>query len=85
MFRQMDLKGQSQVDTKLKSTHQNTVNTIRAYDEANGQVQSFSSKYPLMIFCRASRLISNVQRAVLMVVLWFGPSKLDLSLIGTWK
>lgn len=45
MFRQMDLKGQSQVDTKLKSTHQNTVNTIRVYEEANGQVQSFSSKY----------------------------------------
>lgn len=47
MFRQMDLKGQSQVDTKLKSTHQNTVNTLRAYDEAGGQVRSFSSKeYP---------------------------------------
>lgn len=44
MFRQMDLKGQSQVDTKLKSTHQNTVNTLRAYDEAGGQVRSFSSK-----------------------------------------
>lgn len=44
MFRQMDLKGQTQVDTKLKSTHQNTVNTVRAFDESNGQVRSFSSK-----------------------------------------
>lgn len=44
MFRQMDLKGQSQVDTKLKSTHQNTVNTLRAYEEVDGQVRSFSSK-----------------------------------------
>lgn len=45
MFRQMDLKGQTQVDTKLKSTHQNTVNTVRAFDESNGQVRSFSSEY----------------------------------------
>lgn len=44
MFRQMDLKGQTQVDTKLKSTHQNTVNTVRAFDESNGQVRSFSSE-----------------------------------------
>ena len=44
MFRQMDLKGQAQADTKLKSTHQNTVHTIRAHEEANGAVSSFSSK-----------------------------------------
>ncbi|KAJ5709890.1 hypothetical protein N7493_009482 [Penicillium malachiteum] len=43
MFRQMDLKGQTQVDTKLKSTHQNTVNTVRVYEEAGGQVRSFST------------------------------------------
>ncbi|KAI2788515.1 Actin-related protein 2/3 complex subunit 1 [Penicillium oxalicum] len=43
MFRQMDLKGQSSVDTKLKSTHQNTVNTIRVFEESNGQVSSFST------------------------------------------
>lgn len=48
MFRQMDLKGQTQVDTKLKSTHQNTVNTVRVFEEANGQVRSFSSKEPLI-------------------------------------
>jgi actin related protein 2/3 complex subunit 1A/1B len=44
MFRQMDLKGQTAMDTKLKSTHQNTVNTIRVFEEADGQVSSFSSK-----------------------------------------
>ncbi|KAJ5500542.1 Lipase class 3 [Penicillium expansum] len=43
MFRQMDLKGQAQADTKLKSTHQNTVHTIRAHEEANGVVSSFST------------------------------------------
>jgi actin related protein 2/3 complex subunit 1A/1B len=43
MFRQMDLKGQAQADTKLKSTHQNTVHTIRAHEEANGVVRSFST------------------------------------------
>ncbi|KAJ5774622.1 hypothetical protein N7457_009518 [Penicillium paradoxum] len=43
MFRQMDLKGQTQSDTKLKSTHQNTVHTIRVHDGANGAVSSFST------------------------------------------
>ncbi|OQE14242.1 hypothetical protein PENSTE_c037G05938 [Penicillium steckii] len=43
MFRQMDLKGQAQVNTKLKSTHQNTVNAVRAFQESNGQVTSFST------------------------------------------
>lgn len=47
MFRQMDLKGQTTADTKLKSTHQNTVNTVRVFEEANGQVSSFSSKSTL--------------------------------------
>lgn len=51
MFRQMDLKGQASVDTKLKSTHQNTVNTIRTFEEANGQVRSFSSKYSHGVRC----------------------------------
>jgi hypothetical protein len=44
----MDLKGQAQADTKLKSTHQNTVHTIRAHEEANGVVRSFSSKLSLL-------------------------------------
>lgn len=44
MFRQMDLKGQTQADTQLKTTHQNTISTIRAYEESNGSVRKFSSK-----------------------------------------
>lgn len=44
MFRQMDLKGQASVDTKLKSTHQNTINTVRVFGDGNGHVRSFSSK-----------------------------------------
>jgi hypothetical protein len=44
MFRQMDLKGKTKDDTQLKTTHQNTINTIRAYDESSGSVQKFSSK-----------------------------------------
>lgn len=44
MFRQMDLRGQTQADTQLKTTHQNTVSTIRVFDDANGSVSKFSSK-----------------------------------------
>lgn len=47
MFRQMDLKGQTQADTQLKTTHQNTISTIRAYENTNGAVSKFSSKKPL--------------------------------------
>ncbi|OGM40868.1 putative actin-related protein 2/3 complex subunit 1A [Aspergillus bombycis] len=42
MFRQMDLKGQTQADTQLKTVHQNTINTVRIYEEANGVVSKFS-------------------------------------------
>lgn len=59
MFRQMDLKGQAQVNTKLKSTHQNTVNTVRAFQESNGQVSSFSSKYILRNFGKQKRNTDN--------------------------
>lgn len=45
MFRQMDLKGQSQTDTQLKTVHQNTINTIRVYESAGGAVRKFSSTY----------------------------------------
>ena len=45
MFRQMDLKGKTKDDTQLKTTHQNTINTIRAYDEGDGALRQFSSKY----------------------------------------
>ncbi|PKY04013.1 actin-related protein 2/3 complex subunit 1A [Aspergillus campestris IBT 28561] len=43
MFRQMDLKGQTQADTQLKTTHQNTINTTRVYEEAGGAVRKFST------------------------------------------
>lgn len=42
MFRQMDLKGKSKDDTQLKTVHQNTIATIRNYDEAGGIVKKFS-------------------------------------------
>jgi hypothetical protein len=67
----MDLKGQTAVDTKLKSTHQNTVNTIRVFEEADGQVSSFSSKlYPQTRPVRS--LLTEPQPAVLMAVLSSG-------------
>ena len=46
MFRQMDLKGKAKDDTQLKTVHQNTIATIRAYDENGGSVRKFSSKFP---------------------------------------
>ena len=66
MFRQMDLKGQAQVDTQLKTTHQNTINTTRVYEEAGGAVRKFSSKLDDLASVR-SQLTMNPQRAVLMV------------------
>ena len=46
MFRQMDLKGKSKDDTQLKTVHQNTIATIRAYDVAGGAVKKFSCESP---------------------------------------
>ncbi|KAJ4380263.1 ARP2/3 actin-organizing complex subunit Sop2 [Didymella sp. IMI 355093] len=44
MFRQMDLKGKNSADdTKLKTVHQNTISTIRSYEEAGGRVTKISS------------------------------------------
>ncbi|KAF2744152.1 WD domain-containing protein [Sporormia fimetaria CBS 119925] len=43
MFRQMDLKGKTTDDTKLDTVHQNTISTIRVYEEAGGQVRKISS------------------------------------------
>lgn len=48
MFRQMDLKGKSKDDTQLQTVHQNTVNTIRVYEEGGGVVQKFSSKHSFL-------------------------------------
>ena len=44
MFRQMDLKGKTSDDTKLKTVHQNTISTIRSFDESGGTVRKLSSK-----------------------------------------
>lgn len=44
MFRQMDLKGKTKDDTKLTTTHQNTINTVRVYNGSGGAVRQFSSK-----------------------------------------
>jgi actin related protein 2/3 complex subunit 1A/1B len=44
MFRQMDLKGKSGTDdTKLKTVHQNTINTIRSFEESGSGVTKISS------------------------------------------
>jgi actin related protein 2/3 complex subunit 1A/1B len=52
MFRQMDLKGKVKDDTQLKTVHQNTISTIRAYElGAGGAVKKFSSEcsFPLLL------------------------------------
>ncbi|OAA59014.1 actin-related protein [Niveomyces insectorum RCEF 264] len=43
MFRQMDLMGRAKNDTQLKTTHQNTINTIRPYETSAHGVTKFSS------------------------------------------
>ena len=45
MFRQMDLRGKSKDDTQLKTVHQNTIATIRTYEEAGAAVKKFSCEY----------------------------------------
>ena len=42
MFRQMDLKGKSKDDTQLKTVHQNTIATVRTYEESGGKLKKFS-------------------------------------------
>lgn len=44
MFRQMDLKGKGKDDTQLKTVHQNTIQTIRSYEEAGTALKKFSCK-----------------------------------------
>lgn len=44
MFRQMDLRGKVQNDTQLKTVHQNTIQTVRVYENAGGALRKFSSK-----------------------------------------
>ncbi|KAM7206919.1 WD40-repeat-containing domain protein [Rhypophila sp. PSN 637] len=43
MFKQMDLKGKVKDDTQLKTIHQNTISTIRPYEESGSGVTKFSS------------------------------------------
>ncbi|KAI0393470.1 WD repeat domain-containing protein [Xylariaceae sp. FL0594] len=43
MFKQMDLKGKVKDDTQLKTVHQNTINTVRVYEESGGSVTKFST------------------------------------------
>ncbi|KIV95370.1 hypothetical protein PV10_03035 [Exophiala mesophila] len=43
MFRQMDLKGKTKDDTKLSTTHQNTINTIRVFEGSASGVRKFST------------------------------------------
>jgi len=42
MFRQMDLKGKVKDDTQLKTVHQNTISTIRAYETSGSRVTKLS-------------------------------------------
>lgn len=41
MFRQMDLKGKVKDDTTLPTVHQNSITTVRAYQNAGGNVKQF--------------------------------------------
>lgn len=46
MFRQMDLKGRAsggKDDTTLKTVHQNTISTVRAFEVSGGKVGKFST------------------------------------------
>ncbi|TLS29397.1 hypothetical protein PpBr36_00162 [Pyricularia pennisetigena] len=43
MFRQMDLKGKVKDDTQLKTVHQNTITTIRSFEESGSGLVKMSS------------------------------------------
>lgn len=70
MFRQMDLKGKVKDDTQLKTTHQNTINTIRAYEESGGNIRKFSSKFTSLV--SVLNFADIAQPAELMVESWSG-------------
>lgn len=62
MFRQMDLKGKTKDDTQLKTVHQNTIATLRTYEETGGAVRKFSSEssraantFVLVLTCGSER------------------------------
>lgn len=73
MFRQMDLMGRTKNDTQLKTTHQNTINTIRPFESSASGVTKFSCMfYPPLFFSTVTTisisLLTFLQRAVLMAV-----------------
>ena len=77
MFRQMDLKGKSKDDTQLKTVHQNTIATIRVYDETGGTVKKFSCEYLTVVRSQEERPHANCsQPVVLMGELSFGLLKM---------
>jgi len=70
MFRQMDLKGKAKDDTQLHTVHQNTINTIRVYEESAGVVRKFSST-ECLLSCRGSMLTNAAASGVDgRVVIW---------------
>ena len=59
MFRQMDLRGKAKDDTQLKTIHQNTISTIRPFEEAGGKVKRFSSASKFVGFHRETVLSAD--------------------------
>ena len=70
MFRQMDLKGKSKDDTQLKTVHQNTIATIRSYEEAGGTVKKFSCEYPLVAGRHGEYLYANFSQPAALMGEW---------------
>ena len=78
MFRQMDLKGKSKDDTQLKTVHQNTIATLRSYDEAGGTVKQFSCKYSLLVGYQQDFLDANSSQLVAWMAEWsYGPHEMS--------
>lgn len=75
MFRQMDLKGKTKDDTQLKTVHQNTISTLRSYDESGGNVKKFSSKGCSLLTRAIYCFTDTLQLAVWMAELLCGPRK----------
>ena len=65
MFRQMDLKGKAKDDTQLRTVHQNTIPTIRIYEQAGEAIRKFSSKsrYRLSHLCAGLGLTGFSKRS----------------------
>ena len=79
MFRQMDLKGKSKDDTQLKTVHQNTIATLRSYDEVGGTVKKFSCKYSMLIGYQQDSLDANSSQLVVWMVEWsYGPHEMSV-------